>query len=119
MATQPTPTVTSEDVERVIARDFASESSHDAMAILGEYGTDGRYPEHDRVRLAALKLAAGDIGRLREAIEAAKRDYRDVLALAEYPEYSRSVDPSANLSASERQRIIDADWKQYSEWLSR
>lgn len=71
------------------------------------------------MRLAALKLAEGSIEKLRSAIETAKRDYRDVLVSAEYPEYSRSIGPSDAVSPGERQRIIEADWKQYSEWLAR
>ena len=116
---QPVPAVTSQDVERVVARDFPSEIAHKVAAILGEYGGDDAHRDNDRVRLAALKLAAGDVERVRAAIEMAKRDFRDVLALAEYPEYSRTVRPSADLSAAERQRIVDADWRQYSEWLAR
>jgi len=115
---QPVPAVTSQDVERIVARDFPAESAPTVAAILTEYGADDAHRDHDRVRLAALKLAAGDIERLRAAIETARRDFRDVLALAEYPEYSRLVRPSAGLSQAERQRIVDADWRQYSEWLA-
>ena len=52
-------------------------------------------------------------------MEMALEDYRDALAVAEYPGYDKLIRPSAPLSEDERQKIIDADWKQYSEWLSR
>ena len=50
-------------------------------------------------------------------MEMALEDYRDALAVAEYPGYDKLIRPSAPLSEDERQKIIDADWKQYSAWL--
>jgi len=118
VATQPTPTVTHADVDRVVRRDFPADNSTSVFALLTEYGTEQWHRETDRVRLAALKLAAGDIVRLRAAIEMAKRDYRDILAAAEYPEYSQNVNPSEEMAEDEMQRLIDSDWRQYSEWLA-
>jgi hypothetical protein len=117
--TQPTPTISSADIERIVARDFAAEFANEVLSILGEFGTEEWQKETNRVRIAALKLAAGSIERLRAAIETGKRDYRDLLALAEYPLYMRSVGPSEQLSPEERQRIIEADWQQYCDWLER
>ena len=117
MPDQPTPEITSDDVERVLRREFAEHETDEARAILMEYGSEDWHREFDRVRVAALKLAKGTIAGLRAAIETANADYRDVLAPAEYPEYLRAVEPSANMTQEERQRIIDADWAQYSEWL--
>jgi hypothetical protein len=111
VSTQPTPTISDADVERVVGRDFPPASKGDVFAILAEYGTEDWHREIDRVRIAALKLAAGDIDRLRAAIATARLDYRDVLAPAEYPEYSRKVVPSETLSAEDKQRIIDSDLK--------
>jgi len=115
---QPTPKVSSADVERIVRRDFGSDSRR-ALDILSEYGKEDWHRETERVRLAALKLAAGDLRRLRSEIETASQDYRDVLASAEYPAYSRYVHPSAGLPETDRQIIIDADWRQYCEWLER
>ena len=72
-----------------------------ALAILDEYQSDGASPT--RVQLAVLKLAAGRLDELRREIETARRDYRDVLAPAEYPRYSREIgfdDVPASLRAS-------------------
>jgi GNAT superfamily N-acetyltransferase len=113
---QRTPAVTGKDVARIAAREFPADSAS-VLAILGEYGVEEWHREVDRVRVAALKLAAGDLDRLRSAIETAKQDYRDVLAHAEYPQYLRSVDPSETVAPDDKKRIRDADWKQYSEWL--
>ena len=72
----------------------------------------------DRVQLAILKLTAGRLDQLRYHVESAKCDYRDTLAPAEYPTYSRKVSPRSKLSPDEIQAIIGADWKQYQDWLT-
>ena len=87
--------------------------------MLDEYGKESWQREAHRVRLAALKLAAGNVEKLRYEIEGAKCDYRDVLAAAEYPSYMKRMSPSAALPTEEERRIIDADWKQYQDWLTR
>src|SRR5262245_36909978 len=119
MITQPTPTVTGADVERIVRRDFPPERAAEALAMLEEYGTDDWQREPHRVRLAALKLAGGDLTRLRYEIEGAKCDYRDVLGPAEYPGYTKRMFHIEKLSEDEQQRIIDADWRQYQDWLTR
>ena len=109
MTRQPTPNVTSADVERVVRRDFPAERFADVMAMLGEYGAEDWQREADRVRLATLKLAGGSMERLRYEVEGAKCDYRDVLAPAEYPGYCKRVGGRKKLPPAEEQRIIDAD----------
>jgi hypothetical protein len=116
---QPTPTVTSEDVERIVQRDFPADKVPEAAAILDQYGKESWHREVHRVRVAALKLAEGNIERLRCEIEGAKRDYRDVLAAAEYPGYFKRVPGPGKLPADQEKRIIDADWKQYQDWFGR
>ena len=106
---QPVPHVTSIDVERIVERDFKYEFTT-VMALLNELGTA-------RVQLAALKLANGSVEKLRSNIESAKRDYRDVLAFAEYPEYCKKGFRASELPADERTRIIESDWRQYEGWL--
>ncbi len=119
MTTQPTPSVTNADVERIVRRDFPASRVAEALAMLNEYGAESWQQEPDRVRLAALKLAAGSIERLRRQIECAKCDYRDVLAIAEYPGYCKQAHRLDNLSSDEEQRIMEADWSQYQDWLTR
>jgi len=119
MTAQPTPTVTRADVERVVRRDFPVDRVPEVFAVLDEYGKETWQPDPNRVRLAALKLAEGSIERLRYQIEGAMCDYRDVLAPAEYPEYSKLMFRIRNLPQDEQRRIIDADWKQYQDWLTR
>jgi len=114
---QPVPDVSSGDVERVVRRDFASSEASRVLEILSEYQSESGSPF--RVRLAALKLAGGDLDRLRQQIEAAKYDYRDVLASAEYPAYFKKMFRIDKLPADEKQKIIDEDWRQYETWFKR
>lgn len=113
---QLVPDVTSLDVERIVERDFKYEFTT-VMSLLNELKTEERDSGTARVQLAALKLANGSVERLRSKIESAKRDYRDVLAYAEYPEYIRNGFRVHELPADEQLRMIDNDWKQYNEWL--
>ena len=113
---QPTPTVTRVDVERVVRRDFPPDQFDSVMSILAEYGSETWHRELHRVQLAVLKLADGKVDALRPEIETAKRDYRDVLANAEYPAYTFRV---SQLPAEEQRKIIDADWSQYETWLKK
>ena len=119
MGRQPTPSVTAADVERVVRREFPPEQVAQVLTILAEYGGEEWHREQDRVRLAVLKLAAGSMERLRYQIEGAKGDYRDVLGPAEYPGYRKRRPASGAVAPEEEQRIIDADWKQYQDWLNR
>jgi hypothetical protein len=57
------------------------------------------------------------VEKLRSNIESAKRDYRDILANAEYPEYMKKGVRVRELPADEQVRVIDGDWSQYNEWL--
>jgi hypothetical protein len=104
------PEVTDEDVKRVVNRDFGESKTATVMSILAKYGPS------PRVHLAILKLATGDVGRLKEATSTAIQDYRDVLAPAEYPRYTREVGFN-DIPDSICQAIIDDDWKQYCDWL--
>jgi hypothetical protein len=119
VTTQPHPTVAAADVERIVRRDFPADRTVEVLALLNGYGQEDWQREPDRVRLAALKLAAGDLERLRYEIEGAKHDYRDVLGPAEYPGYTKRMFRIGELAQDEQQRIIDADWRQYQEWLGR
>lgn len=117
--TQPTPNITAADVERVVRRDYAADRVDEVHKMLGEYGQEDWHPEVDRVRMAILKLAAGNFDELRMHLEIAKRDFRDVLSAAEYPGYTKKWFHIDKLPPHEKQEIIDADWKQYQDWLQR
>ncbi len=69
------------------------------------------------MRIAALKLAAGDIEKLRSGFQVANIDYRDVLAAAEYSAYHTAYNQIRHLSKQDVDRIIAEDWDQYQQWL--
>jgi hypothetical protein len=102
----------------VVRREFAEERFGVVMTVLNEYGMETWEREKPRVQLAALKLSNGNLKALKRHITLAKQDYRDVLAAAEYPEYSTTgMFHVRELSAQAQRRIIDSDWEQYETWL--
>jgi hypothetical protein len=114
---QHIPSVSSLDVDRVVDRDFPRNLREEAKKILSRYGAEPFHREVDRVRLAALKLASGDLASLRHEVENACCDYRDTLLAAEYPAYAKKLSRMDSLSAEERKKITDADRDQYENWL--
>jgi hypothetical protein len=56
-----------------------------ALAALDRYGTD----DAEMVHLAIIKLSEGKLWRLRELVQVAREDFRDVLAPAQSPEVFR------------------------------
>ena len=97
---------------------FAPEQWPQVRQMLQEYGSEDWEREADRVRLALLKLSAGDVEKLRVWLQTAKQDYRDVLVGAEYPEQSQH--DSWNLDAKGRRALKAArerDLQQLVDWL--
>jgi hypothetical protein len=105
------------DVLRVAARDFPGDQTFEALRLLGDCATGEDEGIRDRIHAAVLKLAGGNIERLRQLTEIAKADFRNVIAPAEYPRYLNARNPSG-LSAPDQQAIYDADWAEYHAWLS-
>lgn len=75
-------------------------------------------PERLRVQLAIVKLSDEDN---RDSpthyVDAARKDYRDVLAWAEFPQQLRP--DWFTLSVTERAKVTKADRQQYARWLAR
>ena len=116
---QPVPKVTDKDVERVAIRDFGESQLPKVLDLLQEYGKQGWNPPGSaRVRLAILKLADGDFDQISKYTEAAIRDFRDVVSMAEYPKYAKEIGFS-EVSKKVAKNIINEDWMQYSQWLKR
>ena len=88
------------------------------MNILDEYGVESYEGGRARVQLAILKLSEGERDRLERFVRMAKRDYRDVVAYAEYPEQMR-IGPvgERQLPAEEVKAVRQRDREQYLEWL--
>lgn len=68
-------------VARLFPREHVAEAERRLATLTGE--RDGATPESlDRLRLAAIRVSGGSIGRLREALDIAARDWRDLLVEA-------------------------------------
>ena len=73
-------------VEAEVRRHFQGADTASALAALDganfPLGSRAAPSERPRIQLACVKLAAGDLGRLEEAVALAERDWRDVLVAA-------------------------------------
>lgn len=78
------PAPPSDKLQAAIARYFPAHSPAEIMQVLNRYGVESYELEHERVKLAILKLSEGDPDKLQYYLDCAKRDYRDVLYWAEY-----------------------------------
>ncbi len=105
-----TPTVTKEDIDRIINRDYAQKEKESVWNILERYG----YGESFRVYAAALKEGKGSLEKLERMIELANQDYRDLLAAAEYPAQMKE-----GLFSYHSSDTIKADEKQYYDWFNK
>ena len=111
--TNPSRSLVVEKVRQV----FPDRDPDEILAVLDDYGREDHEGEPARVQLAILKLCDED-GRDDPSsyVAAAKADYRDVLAWAEYPNQMRQ---SGNLDDEERERLKSLDEAQYEQWLAR
>jgi hypothetical protein len=94
----------------------------EALAALALYGVAPHEREVPRVRLAIVKLSAGQIGRVRDLVKQAKQDYRDVLMWAEYPEEGQSLWTTSAPKSAKQQKELAAirqrDLEQHARWLT-
>ena len=96
---------------------FPDRDPDEILAVLDDYGREGSEAETARVQLAILKLF-DEAGRddPNSYVAAAKADYRNVLAWAEYPNQFRET---GDLDAEARETLKRLDAAQYQEWLAR
>ena len=112
---QPTPSVTDQDVDRIVRRDYRATAVEDVFALIAQ--VDVR--EKPRVVLACLKIAAGNLSKLRGELANASGWYREILAEAEYPLATKRWSRIESLPEDDVRAIYDKDWRQYCEWLER
>jgi hypothetical protein len=74
-----------EELLAIVAGLFPETEVPAVMQTLDGYGVQPSEPERERVQLAIVKLSAGQKSKLQHYVEAAKRDYRDVLYWSENP----------------------------------
>jgi uncharacterized protein YbaA (DUF1428 family) len=96
---------------------FPAEQQIEALSILDLYGQASHEREIVRVQLAMVKAAEGQVAILRKCLAAAKSDYRDVLAWAEYPEEMKK-DTWRMKDQKMVSEIRARDRKQYLDWLN-
>ena len=83
--------------------------------ILNRYGGASWQPEECRVRLAILKLAGTNPELIQYYTVQACRDYRDVIAMAEYP--NQMANPYLMRNDPERAKdLVKEDLKQFKDW---
>jgi hypothetical protein len=83
--------------------------------ILAQYGSGELQQEGDRVRMAILKLAGRSQEQIRYYTLQACRDYRDVLAAAEYPKQMGHY-PWREKDPERHDELIERDKQQYQDW---
>jgi len=113
--TQPAPDVDMQDVERIVRRDYPADLADTILKDIAAV----EVREKARVVLGCLKLAGGNVDRLRGHLGEASGYYREILGEAEYPLATKRWSRIESLTDEERASIYDKDWRQYSEWLHR
>lgn len=118
------PSVTAEDVLRIIRRDFPGVNPSELLAALGPYGAEEYHTEKHRVHAAILKLSNGDRDRLGQFVQNAVRDFREVLMPAEMPGFhqlllAQQPREFAQRPIQEFKAIAQKDREQYIDWLNR
>ncbi|TFH35211.1 MAG: hypothetical protein E4G99_07810 [Anaerolineales bacterium] len=106
--------LTSQLVQKVFNKLFGLHPDAEALREALLHSADKEPP---RVHLAILKLSEGDPLKLLQYIEAARIDYRDVLAWAEYPAQMSSGATYYNTAVEVYEAILEADRQQYQSWL--
>lgn len=121
----PKPVELTELVSRKVCQLFSNEDQAEAIRLLEkECGLGLPFQEStapqdlDRVRLAVLKLAGGNLSALRKEIDTARSDWRDVFFAAENPEaFNIGLLEYAKLDSDSRAEIDARDRQQYDSWL--
>jgi|SRR6185312_3833448 hypothetical protein len=104
MHSQPIPSVTWTDVEVLVRRDYSGDHFSEVFSILKEYEKHSSDEDPSRVQVAVLKLAHGNVERLRLHVKAATFDRRDVVLAAQYPEYLKNGFPVEALPSQRKGR---------------
>src|SRR5262245_22483965 len=112
---QYVPSVSDQDVERIVRRDYPAELHVDIHRMI----RDVEVREKPRVILACLKNANGKLEKLQGELANASGWWREIIGEAEYPNYTKKMFRIERLSADEKERIIERDKNQYLQWLHR
>jgi hypothetical protein len=111
---QYVPTVSDQDVARIVRRDYPVE----LHAVIHRMIQCVDVREKPRVILACLKNASGDVEKLKGELVNAEGYWREIISEAEYPNYTKKMFRMDRLSVEEQERIIERDKNQYLNWLN-
>ena len=114
---QRIPDISDGDVKRISKRDFPQLELPAIESILKEYKSESK-KGRNRIYAAVLKLSNGNIELMKKYIEKANKDFRDVIALSEYPNYSKYAFDNS-LNEEKKKQLINEDWIQYETWLNK
>lgn len=114
---QKIPNISDNDIKRIIKRDFPQTQSFEVENILNRYKSESQVGKN-RVSASILKLANGNIELVKKYTNQANSDYRDVIALSEYPNFSKHIFES-ELSSKKKKQLIHDDWMQFETFLNR
>jgi hypothetical protein len=110
---EPSAKISDKTLERLMRREFGSRAS-EVNRKFQQVNSDTPRGKN-RFSAAILKLADRDLDKIDYYISVCNNDFRDVVALAEYPRYTRiAFDEIAKWK--KRQSYL-SDWKEYSNWL--
>jgi hypothetical protein len=109
----PSAKISHKTLERLVRREFCSRA--------GEVNRKFQQVNSDtpggknRSSAAILKLANRDFDRIDYYISICNNDFRDVVAPAEYPTYTRVA--FDEIAKWKKRQVYLSDWKEYSNWL--
>ncbi len=99
-------TFTRHDVEVAVSAAFSAGDRNTVLDLLDQYGIEPHEHEKERVQLAIMELSEGRQDKVRELVQAAKVDYRDVLAWKQLGPMS----PSDGAKAEADARALIEKW---------
>lgn len=114
---QKIPNISDSDIKRIVRRDFPKLKFTEIEDILKMYKSESERGRN-RVYASILKLSDSNIELVKEYVERANVDYRDVIALSEYPNYSEYAFED-DLPVKKKKQLINDDWTQYEAWLNK
>jgi hypothetical protein len=114
---QKIPSISDSDIKRIVQRDLPQLDFAEIESILKMYKSkseEGR----NRIYASILKLSDGNIELIKKFVEKANYDFRDIIALSEYPIYSEHAFDD-DLPEQKKNQFINDDWCQYEYWLNK
>ena len=114
---QKIPKISNSDIKRIIKRDFPYLEFNEIEGILQMYKSESK-EGRNRIFASILKLSDGQLELVKKFVSKANYDFRDIIALSEYPNYSEYAFDD-DLSEQKKQQLINDDWCQFEHWLNK